>query len=661
MSHGLDRLRTLIDRLEADEDVKARQGLIRAYLSTLRNDLDDLTADDPVSVDLTLSALVSVWGVKEQAKTVERIVKEARRPSGRKLRLVDDDEGSASLFEVVGEDAPGPVASLVVPEGFVIGPSGVLGPVIDVETGERPIVAARPVYLAGLLRDVHTGALHVDLAWRQPFGAWAIETVARGTVADSRRLVSTADRGVPVDSTTSSNLVRYLSAFEAANAKRLPCGAASSVLGWQGDNGREGFLWGEKCLAGREEAPVRLLADEGKRQIADAYDARGSLEGWGEVWARVSDHPRVALGVYASLAPLVLGIVNEAPGFVLDWSGRSTGGKTTTLRVAASVWGDPDALIYQWRATLNAIEHVAAFSRHLPTFLDDTKQASDNPSKVAAVIYQTTGLRGKLRASPDGLRETASFRTVLLSTGEVRATSFTEDVGAHARTLCVQGFPFEGGDKPENRVLAEWLRLRCSDHFGQVGPRVVAWLAENRSAWPAFRKRWRTTCDEEAARDTSSAFLGRAAPYLATIRFAAYAMREATGLPVCEAALVEASRWASVGASDARRHLAALHDVLGWITTRQASFVTEAEGPRDREVLGRWSHSSPPSVIAKPLDDFLAGCGYDVEGIASEWLREGWIEAPAGRTTKQVRIGVGRPLCYVFTEAAIRAASSETR
>ena len=40
-----------------------------------------------------------------------------------------------------------------------------------------------------------------------------------------------------------------------------------------------------------------------------------------------------------------VGILN---GFVMDWSGATSRGKTSALRVGASIWGDPDRVVGSW-------------------------------------------------------------------------------------------------------------------------------------------------------------------------------------------------------------------------------------------------------------------------------------------------------------------------
>src|SRR5215212_8643622 len=176
----------------------------------------------------------------------------------------------------------------------------------------------------------------------------------------------------------------------------------------------------------------------------------GDDTSWVQAVAQVADRPRALLALYASLAPPLLEII-EAPNFGIDWCGFTSLGKTTTLRVAASVWGNPDergtnTVLHTWDATRVWVERASATLDGLPLLLDDTKRAKQR-SLVAQTIYDVVQGRGRGRGSPKGLRRSGSWRTILLSTGEAPATSFTEDAGTRARILTLWGSPFGNSDE----------------------------------------------------------------------------------------------------------------------------------------------------------------------------------------------------------------------
>ena len=645
MSSAVERLRMVAGEAFRAEKWQTAKKVARAYVETMTADLDELAAGEAFEVDAAVELLGSAAGCREMAKLIKRQVAAARRakaaPRGRQ-------EGQrVPLSDLLPDTAPGELGRLVMPSGYLMLSDGVAGPPKP-DSDERPLVSARPVYLAATVRSVTDGEYYADVVWQTPDGQWEVGTFPRHVLADARSLVKLARRGLPVDSGTAGALVRYLTAFERANVS-TSVDMATNALGWQGERGRLGFMWGETCIGGT--GGVRLLAESGKAQLAEAYRAAGSLEEWRRmVWEPVQEHPRVALGVYAAVAPVVLGLVRSAPGFVVDWAGRSTGGKTTTLRVAASVWGDPAQLIKSWSATANAIEHLASFSAYLPTMLDDTKEARQYPSRVIGAVYQVTGLQSKLRASPDGLRTTSAFRTVLLSTGEAPITSFGADTGAAARVLAVRGFPFSSED---SRAVADGLNAATLTTFGHVGPAVVRWLDANRERWPAIESRW-AELREGFASEASNPFGGRSAPYVATLQVAAELVSAALGLKVNAAALEQMRRFARESAQVAERHRGALHDLWGWLASRPDARDGLDNG--GREVIVKWDNERP-AVIAVALRRWLDREGYQTD-VIDEWARLGWIDTAGDRRTQVVRfLSSGqRVRCYVFTDDAVKVA-----
>jgi len=148
----------------------------------------------------------------------------------------------------------------------------------------------------------------------------------------------------------------------------------------------------------------------GEAALYRAYASRrGTFQGWLEAARVVADEglliPQVAL-LAALVPPLQRKL--QIPNFILDVHGNTSTGKSTSLRLAASVYGrprDPDSLLLQWMNTSTAVEQVAAVCGELPVFLDDAQHC---PSEMKrSVIYMIANGRGKGRGGGwGGVRET---------------------------------------------------------------------------------------------------------------------------------------------------------------------------------------------------------------------------------------------------------------
>ena len=112
---------------------------------------------------------------------------------------------------------------------------------------------------------------------------------------------------------------------------------------------------------------------------------------------------------------------------IFNLVGKSSIGKTTALCIAASCWGDKD-VIKQWRTTSNALERTAFYHNDGVLILDELGQI--NNKEAENITYMLGNGRGKLRMKSDGdIKETNSWRAMILSSGEVGIADKIESVG----------------------------------------------------------------------------------------------------------------------------------------------------------------------------------------------------------------------------------------
>lgn len=103
------------------------------------------------------------------------------------------------------------------------------------------------------------------------------------------------------------------------------------------------------------------------------YKQSGTLEDWQQNIARYCEgNSRLVLSISSAFAALLLYPTGSESGG-LHLVGESSTGKTTALKVAASVFGAPDYL-HRWRATMNGIEALAALHSDTLLILDELSQ-----------------------------------------------------------------------------------------------------------------------------------------------------------------------------------------------------------------------------------------------------------------------------------------------
>lgn len=152
----------------------------------------------------------------------------------------------------------------------------------------------------------------------------------------------------------------------------------------------------------------------------NAFRIKGSLDDWRDSIGKYCvGNSRLLLSASAAFAAPLLHILgHESGGF--HFRGASSIGKTTTLRVAASIWGGggQGGYIRQWRATGNALESVARLHSDALLCLDEISQVGSH--EAADIAYMIANGMGKTRANRSGFsRRPATWRTLFLSTGEI--------------------------------------------------------------------------------------------------------------------------------------------------------------------------------------------------------------------------------------------------
>lgn len=100
--------------------------------------------------------------------------------------------------------------------------------------------------------------------------------------------------------------------------------------------------------------------------------------------------------ISVAFAGTLAGITGEdSGGFHLR--GKSSTGKSTALKVAASVWGHPATYVRQWRATSNGLEGLAALHADDGLLILDELEQVD-PKEAGEVAYMLGNGQGKARA-----------------------------------------------------------------------------------------------------------------------------------------------------------------------------------------------------------------------------------------------------------------------
>lgn len=229
---------------------------------------------------------------------------------------------------------------------------------------------------------------------------------------------------------------------------------------------------------------------QGAGSVVSQFRQRGTLEQWQEQVARLCvGNPLLMLCMSAAFAGPLLYHVNEPSGG-LHIAGDSSVGKTTSLRVAASVFGGKD-YVRSWRMTDNAGEAVAAQHSDALLILDELAQV--DPKIVGDVVYMLGNEAGKGRATRTATAKAAlTWRLLFLSSGEKTLSDHMLEAGKHAKAgqqVRLANVPAEGvmrrtgpgnlhGFK-DGTAFSQHLQKASNTYYGSAGLAFIEWAVQN--------------------------------------------------------------------------------------------------------------------------------------------------------------------------------------
>jgi uncharacterized protein (DUF927 family) len=231
------------------------------------------------------------------------------------------------------------------------------------------------------------------------------------------------DHGLQIAPRARPQLVEYLQSANPQGRARI-----TNRIGWHGPADRAVFVLADRVF-GAAPGELWLYEPDGPR-VTD-FKPRGTLGEWRENVARLcGGNSRLLFAAsIAFAAPLLYLTGAESGGF--HFRGASSGGKSTLLRIGASVAGGPD-FVRPWRATDNGLEGEALARCDVAGFFDELAQV--DPRIAGEAAYLLANGQAKSRAArAGGLRERQGWRILFASAGEIGLAQHMGEAGRTPR------------------------------------------------------------------------------------------------------------------------------------------------------------------------------------------------------------------------------------
>lgn len=294
----------------------------------------------------------------------------------------------------------------------------------------RELVCHHPIMPIRRLKNIETGEEQITVAFKRD-GYWTEITVPKIDIVTSRAITNLARFGVQINSENARLLVKYLADVEMYNADMIDIQHSTSKLGWHGNV----FVPYDLSIVFDGEYRFKTLFQSIQESgdyfkwvtLAKQLRSCGRLE------------PRIALA--ASFASVLVQPLDALP-FIVDFYGQTGGGKTVTINIAASVWGNPapGAYVGNFRSTDTSLETRADMLNNFPMILDDSKNASQYiRDNYETLIYNLCSGKGKGRSNKDlGAAKENTWSNVTICNGENPISEFADSGGAINRIIEIE-------------------------------------------------------------------------------------------------------------------------------------------------------------------------------------------------------------------------------
>lgn len=355
------------------------------------------------------------------------------------------------------------------------------------EKGDNYQFVSRHIpYLTRRFEDVEKNNIHYEMKWINE-GKVYVDIILAIALATRREVISLANKGLSSNDLNARFLIEYFDLYLRTN--KLEQLSVASHLGYIQNSFIHPLIDTEYHIVPK---------DEGERKKLQAIQCQGTVEDWiKNLLEPLYDNPKAMFPVISSFASILLMRYN-LPSIVVDISGISTSGKSTVLRICASVWGYFDDYINSMLTTNIAVERMAGFLNAFPFILDDSNTAQD-PKGLENIIYLFGNGTGKMRGSKVGSQETSSWRATMITTGENNILEYTKNQGSVARVIPITNLKFENKNTEYFTKLNDNVKL----YYGSIGVEFI--------------KRWRKSFDRFNGRFEKLARKYQAAPKINNI------------------------------------------------------------------------------------------------------------------------------------------------
>lgn len=465
------------------------------------------------------------------------------------------------------------------------------------------IASPIPLLPSAIYENQENGEEKIELSFFK-YGKWKQILVPRLVTASKTKIVALADHGMEITSETASSTVKYIADVVNRNQDTLPRVASIGHMGWDPKEDYGEFV--------PYSDSIQPDVSDQFGALLKALEPKGTLPEWYGVVVPLLKSPYMRITIAASLASVLIGPMHALP-FILHLWGGTGAGKTVALKVAASIWGNPDEgkMVDTMNNTINYIMDKAGVLYSIPFFGDELQTIKGNYGNYDSLIYRVTGQtnRGRLRANGSMARR-LSWQNSFLFTGEEPITQSNSGGGAINRVIeleCTEKIIQDG-----NGTVAA-----IADCHGVLGPAFVAQAKQSQDTNKTVFKQF-----EKELQDMGGT--GKQTQALA-LMLTAYDLLQSMAPAGCPVLTVEDVKGCIKTEQEVDVPRRAYEYVCGQIGINQNKFVMNGINPKG-ETWGAVFGNNTVDIFREALEGILKEGGYSLRAVKREWLKRGYME-----------------------------------
>lgn len=342
---------------------------------------------------------------------------------------------------------------------------------------EYGIFICSPIEVIARTRDIHSNEWGVLIKWCDADNIMHQHSIAmdsfHGDTREYRKYL--ASQGLIITPNTKHR--QYLDIYLQQHPIKMR-GLCVDKLGWHNDR----YVLHNRSLGGKDD---EIIVYQSNNAISNVLSERGTVVQWrDEICKLIAEQSRLVFSICCAFSGQLLEPLGyDGGGFHI--LGSSSVGKSITMCLAASVWGNPRRIVRTWRQTDNALEGTASEHNDSVLFLDEISEI--DPVIIGKTAYMLSNGTGKSRSSKSGTNiKSYTWRIMFLSNGEqsiqqhMNNASQKTNAGIEIRVAHIEADAGSGHGIFDSIVMAEsdsaqadMIKELASQYYGTAG---IAWL-----------------------------------------------------------------------------------------------------------------------------------------------------------------------------------------